>query len=110
MPTPVLTRILEDAVAQHQPPLVHGRRVKPRYAHAGGHYPPIIVVHGNQVDSLPNAYRRYLAAYYRKALKLEGTPIRIEFKEGENPYKDRKNVLTPSQIKKRKRLIRHVKR
>lgn len=110
MPTPVVTRILEEAVARHQPPLVHGRRVKPRYAHAGGHYPPVIVVHGNQVDALPNAYRRYLAAYYRKALKLEGTPIRIEFKEGENPYKDRKNVLTPSQIKKRKRLIRHVKR
>lgn len=108
--TAQLTRILEKAVADHQPPLVHGRRIKLRYAHTGGHNPPIIVIHGNQADNVPNAYRRYLANYFRQALKLVGTPIKIEFKETENPYKDRKNILTARQIQKRKRLMKFVKR
>ena len=74
------------AVAQHQPPLVGGRRVKLRYAHAGGKNPPIIVIHGNQVEQLPSAYKRYLSNFYRKALRLVGTPIRIELRNSENPY------------------------
>src|SRR3990172_2618607 len=101
--TPQLTRILEDAIADHQPPLVHGRRIKLRYAHQGGHNPPLIIIHGNQTESVPGAYRRYLENTFRDALKLEGTPVRIEFKGGENPFKDRKNVLTPRQVEKRKR-------
>ncbi|OGT22255.1 MAG: ribosome biogenesis GTPase Der [Gammaproteobacteria bacterium RIFCSPHIGHO2_02_FULL_42_13] len=84
--TPLLNRILEKAVAQHQPPLVGGRRVKLRYAHAGGKNPPIIVIHGNQVEQLPSAYKRYLSNFYRKALRLVGTPIRIELRNSENPY------------------------
>ncbi len=84
--TSQLTRILEQAVADHQPPLVKGRRIKLRYAHAGGHNPPIIVIHGKQTRSLPGSYKRYLESYYRKALKLEGTPIKIELRDGENPY------------------------
>lgn len=84
--TPELTRILEDAIATHQPPLVHGRRIKLRYAHSGGHNPPIIVIHGKQTRSLPDAYRRFLESYYRKTLRLVGTPIRIVFKDAENPY------------------------
>lgn len=108
--TSVLTRLLQSAMTQHQPPLVHGRRIKLRYAHLGGHNPPIIVIHGNQVESVPKDYIRYLTNFFRKHLKLIGTPIRIELKGGENPYKDRKNVLTPRQQQKRKRLIRHIKK
>ena len=84
--TPWLTRILEDAVAQHQPPLIRGRRIKLRYAHQGGKNPPLIIIHGNQTDSVPNAYKRYLVNTYRKVLKLHGTPVRIEFKGGSNPF------------------------
>lgn len=107
--TPQLTRILEEIVTAHPPPLVHGRRIKLRYAHQGGEAPPLIVIHGNQTNALPASYKRYLINHFRAALKLSGTPLRVEFKSGENPYKDHKNVLTERQIAKRKRLIRHNK-
>lgn len=81
-----LTTILEDAVQEHQPPVVRGRRIKLRYAHQGGKNPPIIVVHGNQTDSLPESYKRYLTNTFRKVLKVKGTPIRFEFRSGNNPY------------------------
>lgn len=109
-PTNQLTQILEKAVADHMPPLVHGRRIKLRYAHLGGANPPRVVIHGNQTDKVPNSYQRYLENTYRAALKIEGTPIAIEFKTGENPYAGRKNKLTDRQVEKRKRLVKHVKR
>ncbi len=84
--TPELTRILEQAIAHHQPPLVHGHSIKLRYAHQGGQNPPVIVIHGNRISHIPGAYRRYLTNIYRDAFKLIGTPLRIEFKGGENPY------------------------
>src|SRR5690554_34505 len=96
-PTNRLTAILQDAVAQHQPPMVHGRRIKLRYAHQGGSNPPVIVVHGNQVDSLPGAYKRYLENTFRKVLKVVGSPIRFEFKSGENPFANKVDRLTPRQ-------------
>jgi GTP-binding protein len=108
--TPELTRLLERAVNAHQPPLVQGRRIKLRYAHQGGQNPPVIVIHGNQTERLPAAYRRYLNNFFREALHLVGTPIRLEFKTGENPYKGRRNTLTPRQQRSRKRMIRHVKK
>jgi GTP-binding protein len=108
--TPVLTRILEDAVQQHQPPLVKGRRIKLRYAHQGGKNPPIIVVHGNQTENIPDAYKRYLANLYRKVLKLEGSPIRMQFKSGDNPYKGKKNKLTGRQIKRKQRLKKFIRK
>jgi GTP-binding protein len=107
--TPELTRILEDAVAEHQPPLVHGRRIKLRYAHQGGKNPPIIVIHGNQTDEVPAAYQRYLMNRYRSVLKLSGTPMRIEFRTGTNPYAGRRNKLTDRQRKKRSRMLKHVR-
>ncbi|MDJ0739073.1 MAG: ribosome biogenesis GTPase Der [Gammaproteobacteria bacterium] len=107
--TPELTRILEDAVAEHQPPLVHGRRIKLRYAHQGGKNPPIIVIHGNQTDKVPPAYRRYLVNRFRSVLRLRGTPLRIEFKSGDNPYAGRRNKLTERQRRKRGRLMKHVR-
>jgi GTP-binding protein len=88
--TPELTRILQEAVAHHQPPLVQGHGVKLRYAHQGGQNPPLIVIHGNRTRHVPASYRRYLTNTYRRALKLSGTPVRIEFKEGENPYEPAK--------------------
>ncbi|TMP29385.1 ribosome biogenesis GTPase Der [Pseudoalteromonas rubra] len=98
--TAMLRRIMDMAQADHQPPLVRGRRVKLKYAHAGGYNPPRIVIHGNQVHDLPDSYKRYLMNYYRKALNIMGTPIKIEFREGDNPYSGRTNKMTLSQKRK----------
>lgn len=84
--TATLTAILERALRDHQPPLVKGRRIKLRYAHPGGMNPPTIIIHGNQVNKLPMSYQRYLENTYRKSLKLVGTPIRLLFKTGDNPF------------------------
>ncbi|HEK2027271.1 TPA: ribosome biogenesis GTPase Der [Proteus mirabilis] len=108
--TSMLTRIMKMAEDDHQPPLIRGRRVKMKYAHAGGYNPPVVVIHGNQVSDLPDSYKRYLMNYFRRTLQVMGTPIRIQFKEGENPYADKKNKLTASQIRKRKRLMAHLKK
>lgn len=105
-----LTKYLEDMVAEHQPPLVKGRRIKLRYAHMGGSNPPTIVIHGNQTESVPHSYRRYLENTFRQIMKLEGTPIRIEFKTGDNPYAGRRNKLTPRQQHKKRRMMSHVKK
>ena len=110
MSTTELTNELEAAVMAHSPPLVRGRRIKLRYAHQGGRNPPVIVIHGNQTERLPEAYRRYLINRFRKAFKLKGTPVRIAFKTGKNPYEGRRNVLTPRQEHKRKRLMKRVKK
>ena len=107
--TALLTKIMQMAQDDHQPPLVRGRRVKLKYAHAGGYNPPIVVVHGNQVEDLPDSYKRYLMNYFRRSLKIMGTPIRIQFKEGANPFEGRKNSLTASQQRKRRRLMKHVR-
>lgn len=105
-----LTRALEQAVAQHPPPMVHRRRIKLRYAHTGGHCPPLIVIHGNQTEQVPETYKRYLMNTFRKHLKLIGTPIRLEFKTSENPFSSKRNTLTPRQEYKRKRLMKFVKK
>jgi GTP-binding protein len=110
IPTSELNRVLEDAVRAHAPPLVGGRRIRLRYAHQGGRNPPVIVVHGNQTDRLPEAYRRYLVNRFRKAFKLQGTPVRLSFKSSDNPFKDRRNKLTPRQERSRRRLLKHVKK
>lgn len=107
--TPELTRLLEAAVIEHQPPLVKGRRIKLRYAHQGGRNPPIIVIHGNQVEFVPETYRRYLINRFRKELKLLGTPLRLEFKSGSNPYAGKHNQLTDRQIAKKQRLKRFTR-
>ncbi|KUJ81502.1 ribosome biogenesis GTPase Der [Microbulbifer flavimaris] len=105
-----LTRILQWAVSEHQPPLVHGHRIKLRYAHAGGQNPPVIVIHGNQTEKVPSHYVRYLEKTFRKALELHGTPVKIEFRTGDNPYAGRKNKLTDRQKAKKRRLMKFVKK
>jgi GTP-binding protein len=104
--TPRLNRVLEDALQVNPPPLVRGRQVRLRYAHQGGRYPPIIVVHGNQAQRLPDHYKRYLENAFREALRLKGTPVRVELRTGENPFGGRRNKLTPRQAKHRKRMLR----
>lgn len=84
-----LTQILERAVFDYAPPLVNGRRIKLRYAHAGGSNPPLIVIHGNQTEEVPRAYQKYLEKTFRRELDLVGTPVRIEFRTGENPFADK---------------------
>ena len=104
--TSELTRLLEKAVQSHQPPMVHGRRIKLRYAHQGGMNPPRIIIHGNQVEKVPAAYQRYLVNFFRDELRSVGTPIKIEFKGGGgNPFAgQRKNAgAQPSKPQKKSR-------
>ncbi|MBD3586699.1 ribosome biogenesis GTPase Der [Salinimonas sp. HHU 13199] len=108
--TALLTQIMEMAQEEHQPPLVRGRRVKMKYAHAGGYNPPVVVIHGNQVDDLPSSYKRYLMNYFRRSLNVMGTPIRIEFREGANPFEGKKEQLTLAQQRKRKRMMSYHSR
>jgi GTP-binding protein len=97
-----LTNILQMAVREHQPPVVRGHRIKLRYAHAGGHNPPIIVIHGNQTSDIPGHYLRYLEKTYRRALDLHGTPIRLQFKTADNPFGNKE--LSDKQRTRQRRL------
>jgi GTP-binding protein len=105
MPTRDLTRALEQALTLHQPPLVRGRRIKLRYAHQGGRNPPVVVIHGNQTQHVPETYRRFLENHFREVFRLKGTPMRVEFRTDDNPFAGRRNELTPRQVRSRKRLI-----
>ena len=88
MSTPVLTRLLQEAVAFQAPPRSGMFRPKMRYAHQGGMNPPVIVIHGNSLEHVPEVYRRFLEGRFRKAFDLVGTPLRIEFKTSANPFQD----------------------
>ena len=107
--TAELTRAVEAAYAANQPPLVRGHAPKLRFAHPGGRNPPTIIIHGSRTRHIAPAYRRYLENFLRKRFRLIGTPIRIEFRDGENPFAGRKNALTERQVKKRRRLMRHAR-
>lgn len=87
-----LTGVLQMAVADHPPPIIRGHRIKLRYAHPGGHNPPIIVIHGNQTGEVPGHYVRYLEKTFRRALRLQGTPVRLQFKSSHNPYSAKADV------------------
>ncbi len=100
-----LTKTLEQAYEGYQPPLVHGHAPKLRFAHPGGNNPPTIVIHGTRTKHIAPAYQRYLENFFRKRYKLEGTPVRIAFREGENPYAGRKKVLTKEQQQKARRRV-----
>jgi len=100
-----LTKTLEKAYESYQPPLVHGHSPKLRFAHPGGSNPPTIVIHGTRTKHIAPAYQRYLENFFRKRYKLEGTPVRIAFRESENPYAGRKKVLTKEQEQKARRRV-----
>jgi GTP-binding protein len=108
--TPELTRVLQQAFDAHQPPMKLGRTAKLRYAHAGGKLPPRIIIHGSRTDTIPDGYRRYLVNKFIRHFKLKGTPLVIQFRDSDNPYKDRKNKLTRRQQDKRKRLKKFTSR
>jgi GTP-binding protein len=99
-----LTEILQDIVTDHAPPVVNSRRIKLRYAHAGGQNPPTIVVHGKQTDKLPSHYIRYLEKMFRKVLKLEGTPVRIELRSGDNPFVKGEEHMSAKKIARNRRI------
>jgi GTP-binding protein len=84
--TPQLTRVLIDAIAQQQPPISKGIRPKLRYAHQGGLNPPIVVVHGSHIRGIKNSYKRFLEGVFRKTFQLVGTPLRVQFNQGKNPF------------------------
>ncbi|AEW44686.1 GTP-binding protein [Serratia symbiotica str. 'Cinara cedri'] len=108
--TSMLTKIMRRAIDAHPPPLTGGRRVQLKYAHAGGYNPPIVVIHGNQVSDLSNSYKRYLINYFRHSLKVIGTPIHLQLKEGKNPFSEKCNLLKRNQLRKRKRLMIYLKK
>jgi len=108
--TPELTRVLKDAFESHQPPMQQGRTAKLRYAHAGGKLPPRIIIHGSRTGTIPDSYQRYLASRFIAHFKLKGTPLMLNFRDSENPYKDRKNTLTKRQVEKRQRLKKFTSR
>ncbi len=108
--TSEVTKALEIAYASFQPPAVRGHLPKMKFAHPGGSNPPTFIVHGNRLKELSESYKRYLENFFRKRFKLVGTPIRFIFREGENPYEGKKNVLTDKQVEKRRRLMRHAKK
>jgi GTP-binding protein len=110
LPTRRVNQVLQEAIAAHPPPVVRRHRVKLSYAHQGGKRPPTIVIHGNQVQHLPASYRRYLIREFRRAFHLIGTPIRVQLRSGRNPFAGRRNVLTPRQVRRRKRLKAHRQR
>jgi len=86
LPTPKLTRALREAVERQQPPRKGPFRPKLRYAHQGGQNPPVVVVHGNSLDRISESYKRYLESWFRNVFKLQGTPLRIEWRSSTNPY------------------------
>jgi GTP-binding protein len=86
LPTPKLTRALREAVERQQPPRKGPFRPKLRYAHQGGQNPPVVIIHGNSLDRIPDTYQRYLESWFREVFKLQGTPLRIEWRSSTNPY------------------------
>ena len=109
--TPKLTRALQAAIEKQAPPLAGKMRPKLRYAHQGGSNPPVVVIHGTSVAAIKDAYRRYLENTFVKVFKLKGTPLRVELRQGANPYENRKrSILTPRQeASKRRQRIRQKK-
>lgn len=108
--TTLLTKLLTGMVQAHPPPAVRGRAVKLRFAHKAGSHPPKVTIYGNQTQTVPPSYVRYLENSYRKALKVHGNPIHITLKTGENPYASKRNELTPTQRARRDRMISHRKK
>ncbi|MDA1074255.1 MAG: ribosome biogenesis GTPase Der [Proteobacteria bacterium] len=107
VPTSLLTRLLESLVHSHPPPSVKGRHIKLKFASNAGRHPPRISVHGNQTESVPASYKKYLENGFREALNLVGNPVSIVLKSSDNPYAGKRNLLTPRQIRQRERMIKH---
>jgi len=105
--TAKLTQALERVLVTHQPPMINGRRIKLRYAHIGGHNPPIFVIHGKQTEKLPESYIRFLEKNFRKLLRMEGTPIRIELISDDNPFVSEEAGMDYRQVQRKRRIIKN---
>ena len=104
LPTPRLTRVLMAATTQHQPPKKGPFRPKLRYAHQGGSNPPLVIIHGSAVAHVSDTYKRYLENTFRDTFELRGTPLRVEFRQGHNPFEGRKPApMTEREEKKARR-------
>ena len=102
--------MMKEAVLKHPPKIINGRRIKLRYMHLGTTDPIRLIIHGNQTKSIPSSYKKYLSKALGKSLNLLATPVLIEFKNSDNPFKGKKNILSKRQINKRRRLIRYNKK
>ena len=108
--TSQLNKHLREFVKLNSPPSVKGRQLKFKHVHFGGTFPTTLIVHANQDKKIPQNYKRYLINSFRSALGLRSVQLRLLFRKADNPYKDKKNVLSERQVKKRKRLIKHIKK
>ena len=108
--TSTLNKILEKANNKHQAPVVGGRRPKLKYVHQSDVFPPTLIIHGNHLQNIPKSYEQFLKNFFIDALKLSNTPIKLEFKSGENPFKYKKNKLSARQVQKKKRLMKFIKK
>ena len=111
MKTQELTRTMEAAMVQHQPPIVRGRRIRLRYAHQGGRNPPRIIVHGSQASHVPESYKRYLANVFRDKFDLFATPVAVEFRSDVNPYigdkpKEKRGLKTSNKERRERRITK----
>ena len=105
-----LNKHLREFIKLNSPPAYKGRQLKFKHVHFGGTYPTTLIIHSNQDQKIPQNYKRYLINSFRSALDLKSIQLKLLFRKADNPYKDKKNVLTERQVKKRKRLIKHIKK
>ena len=108
--TSSLNKILKEAIKIQPPPLTGRFRPKLRYIHQGGKNPPLFIIHGNNLNKLKPSYKKYIENYFREYLEIRSTPLFLDFHEGDNPYKDKPNILTGRQKKKRKRIKKRTKK
>ena len=109
-PTSMLNRLLEKFVNKNAPPSVSGRPIKFKHVHFGGTYPTTFIVHSNQDKKIPSNYKKYLENSFRTELGLKSIQLKIIFRKSENPFEGKKNKLSDRQVKKRQRLIKHIKK
>ena len=107
--TSSLNKLLNNFVTQSAPPSVGGRQLKLKHIHFAGINPTTLVIHSNQDKKIPQNYKKYLENSFRSALKLESIQLKIIFRKSENPFESKINKLTDRQVKKRQRLIKHIK-
>ena len=106
VPTSKISALIEKLTETKPPPYVQGRRIKLKYATQVNHQPPTFIIYGTQTSKLRDNYKRFLESQIRKAFQFKGTPIRLIFKDGDNPFAGKRNKLTTRQWKKRRRIIR----
>ena len=106
----MLNKLLEKFITTNPPPSISGRQIKFKHVHFGGIHPTTFIIHSNQDKKIPKNYRKYLENSFRTELDLKSIQLKIIFRKSDNPYEGKKNKLSERQVKKRKRLIKHIKK